>query len=200
METRDQHAFELLRAIETGHAPSKRRLARRDGIALGLTNLLVRRLAKRGFVKIIRVRANRVRYLITPAGLGEVARISRERLRDSVRRYAEARDRVQGRLATLAAEWPNVGPPAEKRIAFYGAGELAEIGYICLQGTDLTLVAVIDPARVEAFFGLPVRRPDALPDVCATVDRIVVMSSDQLDTIKLQLEAFRIPADMLFWI
>jgi hypothetical protein len=43
------------------------------GIALGLTNLLVRRLVHKGWVRIIRIKLNRVRYLLTPAGIAELS-------------------------------------------------------------------------------------------------------------------------------
>ena len=200
MDTQDHHSFRLLREIETGQDVSQRRLASSAGIALGLTNLLVRRLAKKGFVKVVRVRPNRVRYLITPAGLREIARMSREYLRDSVRRYADARARIQGRFERLSAEWPRDGNPAQKRIAFYGAGELAEIGYVCLQATDFTLVAVADTARIQPFFGLPVLRPASLAGLRGTFDRLVVMSSDQADRVRLELEELQFPPEILFWI
>ena len=90
MDTQDHYSFRLLTEIEAGQALSQRGLASNAGIALGLTNLLVRRLAKKGFVKIVRVRPNRVRYLNTPAGLRGNARSSREYLRHSVRRCPDA--------------------------------------------------------------------------------------------------------------
>lgn len=200
MDTQDHYSFRLLREIEAGQDVSQRRLASSAGIALGLTNLLVRRLAKKGFVKVVRVRPNRVRYLITPAGLREIARMSREYLWDSVRRYADARERIQDRFQLLSAEWPRAGAPAEKRIAFYGAGELAEIGYVCLQATDFKLVAVADASRVKPFFGLPVVQPALLPELRDRFDRIVVISSDHTDRIRLELEQLQIPAEIVFWI
>ena len=200
MDTQDHYSFRLLTEIEAGQALSQRGLASNAGIALGLTNLLVRRLAKKGFVKIVRVRPNRVRYLITPAGLREIARISREYLRDSVRRYADARARIQDRFERLSAEWPLDRAHPEKRIAFYGAGELAEIGYVCLQATDFKLIAVADATRVQPFFGLPVVQPASLAQLRGSFDRLVVISSDQADTIRMELEQLHIPPEILFWI
>ena len=43
------------------------------GIALGLINLLVRRLVRKGWVRIIRIKPNRVRYLLTPVGIAELS-------------------------------------------------------------------------------------------------------------------------------
>ena len=43
------------------------------GIALGLTNLIIRRLVHKGWVRIIRIKPNRVRYLLTPAGMAELS-------------------------------------------------------------------------------------------------------------------------------
>jgi DNA-binding MarR family transcriptional regulator len=52
---------------------SQRSLSRDMGIALGLTNLIIRRLVHKGWVRIIRIKPNRVRYLLTPAGIAELS-------------------------------------------------------------------------------------------------------------------------------
>jgi hypothetical protein len=137
---------QILTELEGESLVSQRSLATRLGIALGLTNLLVRRLIRKGWIRAVRIRPNRFRYLLTPTGLAEKARISFIFLQDYVQFYATARDRVRERLSVLALRWPasELGSAAEKRIVFYGAGEVAEIAYVCLQGTDLKLVGVID--------------------------------------------------------
>ena len=65
----EHHTRRLLDAFELDHSVSQRSLARDLGIALGLTNLLVRRLVRIGWVRAIHIKPNRVRYLITPSGI-----------------------------------------------------------------------------------------------------------------------------------
>ena len=156
MASHHQYEHQLLTEIDGGRSQSQRSLANRLGIALGLTNLLVSRLVRKGWVRVIRIRPNRFRYLLSPAGVAEKARLSRLVLQDSIRFYISARDRIREQLA-------GVGSPAT-RIAFYGTGEIAEIAYVCLQETDLHLVAVVDENAGRRFFGLTVHPSDDLGD------------------------------------
>ena len=177
----DRYAHGILTAVEHNGEVSQRSLARELGIALGLTNLLVRNLTHSGLIRIVRIPRNRLRYLLTPAGLKEKARMSRDVLQASITFYMEARNRIRDSFGELSANWPGGnGHPVAKRIIFYGAGEVAEIGYVCLQETDLRLVGVIDEARERPFFGMQVSQPSLLDDPATDqcFDRIVVMSFD----------------------
>jgi hypothetical protein len=197
------HAREILEQVASGKRVSQRSLARDTGIALGLANLLVRRMIRQGWVRMIRVHPSRVRYLITPAGLAEKARRSRAHLAGSIRYYAQARDRIAQRLRTLSAEWPaNGNGNAGKRIIFCGAGEEAEIGYVCLQGTDLQLVGVVDDRPGDRFFGLPVSPYDSLaPGRLGDVpfEIVVVMSVADERPIRRRLASLDYSAPV-FWI
>jgi hypothetical protein len=199
----EQHVHRLLEEIHSGRGDSQRSLARRLGIALGLTNLLMRRVVRQGWVRMLHVRPNRVSYLLTPRGLAEKARMSRDYLVYSVHFYAEARDRIAERFQRLSAEWPeNDGAPT-KRIVFYGCGEVAEIGYICVQSTDLALVGVVADGPRTRFFGLDVRstadlRPHRLGS--AQFDRLVVMEFGARSAVERQLALAGYPAADVFWI
>ncbi len=204
MPSHDHHTRHILTRVEAGDKISQRSLAKELGIALGLTNLLIRRIVKKGWVRVINVRANRVRYLITPTGIAEKARITRSYLDNTLRLYTETRDRIRERLMVLSNECPGVpGLNGGKRIVFYGAGDVAEIGYICLQGTDLHLVGVVDDRRTQPFFGIPVNSPDSVRASGLNgkqFDRLVVMSFLQADRIRARLESVAFPADKVFWI
>lgn len=194
------HIRGLLVEIESGQAVSQRHLSSRLGIALGLTNLLLRRIVAKGWVKVVRVRPNRVCYLLTPAGVLEKARLTREYLEGTLQFYTDARERVRDRFRELSTELDGLGLP--KRIVFYGAGEIAEIGYVSLQETDLELVAVVDPARTKPFFGLPVHSPDCLGPTALDgrpFDRLVVMSFGT-ESILARLEQLGIDDDRVFLI
>src|SRR5688500_14471419 len=178
--THEQHFRRILDAFDADRAVTQRSLARELGIALGLTNLLVKRLVRKGWVRVIHIKSNRVLYLLTPAGLAEKSRMSRAYLESSVQFYKQARDRIQERFTLLAATWPDrPGEPQLKRIVFYGAGEVAEIGYICLADCDFELVGVVDRDRTTPFFGMHVCPPEHVENLTIggrPFDRLVVMS------------------------
>lgn len=173
------------------------------GIALGLTNSLVRGLIRRGWVRATGIKPHRVRYMLTPAGIAEKARLSQAAFHNSVVRYRVARTRVQQAFAQLSAEWPEDPDAGLKRIVFYGTGEVAEIGYICLQETDLQLVAVIDEHGRSRFFDVPVY---SVADLAAglvgeaATACIVVMSLTHTDEIRANLLMSGCSGDRAIWI
>lgn len=202
--THEQHTRRILDAFESDHRVSQRSVAKELGIALGLTNLLVKRLVRKGWVRIIHIKPNRVGYLITPAGIAEKTRMSRAYFESSILFYRQTRDRIQQRFSALSADWSGesaTGTP--KRIVFYGAGEVAEIGYVCLVETDLQLVGVADAAPRKHFFGLSVCSPEHFSGLALKgqpFDRLVVMSFGDTDALRAEILALHVPLDRVFWL
>jgi DNA-binding MarR family transcriptional regulator len=190
-----------LTEVEQRPSLSQRSLSARLGIALGLTNLLVRRLVKKGWVRVVRIRPNQVRYLLTLEGIAEKARMSRLCFSHSVRFYSEARDRVRDALTELSATWD--AGEVHKRVCFYGADEVAEIAYICLQETDLTLMGVVDDGARGRFFGLAVQPSSALRDRFLANEpygRLIVVSVEGTDAVRRRLEERQVPLNYVHWL
>ena len=201
-DARDQHTRQILSRLETTHAVSQRSLSRELGIALGLTNLLMRQMVRKGLVRLRRVPRNRVAYLITPAGLAEKARLSHRYLRQSISFYADARQRLQASFVDLEKRHARNGSAV--RVVFWGAGELAEIGYVCMHDSGLTLVGVVDDARVERrFFGHAVR-PSSSLSRCQldgqAFDALVVISLDDEPKLTRQLNRVDVDPQRVFWV
>lgn len=209
MGTRDLYTREILDRIERREGVTQRQLAGDLEIALGLTNLLIKRVVSKGWVKVVNVKPNRFSYLITPAGLREKTRITRDYLNNTVRLYTETRERLRASLSDLSGSWnaediEAAGGVPDKRIVFYGAGEVAEIGYISLQGLDLNLVGVVDDRKGgRQFFNYPVRTAAALKPTELDGERfgrLVVMSFRKAGQIRAQLDALKFPHDRVFWL
>jgi DNA-binding MarR family transcriptional regulator len=205
LNVHDQHTHRILTEIEASKRLSQRDLSRSLGIALGLTNLLLRRLVRKGWVRMVQVKPNRVVYLLTPAGILQKAKMSRAYLANSVQIYAEARTRISERFAALSAEWPTADGDngRSKRIVFYGTGELAEIAFICLQGSDFELVGVIDDGTRTKFFNVPVCSATELKgrEIQGRMfDRLIVMTIEENESTKAILEASEVPMDSICWL
>ena len=80
--SREDYALRILNQIDAGNGASQRSLARRVGIALGLTNIVLKDLVRQGWVRVSDG-GRPVRYVITPEGLAERRRISTARARSS---------------------------------------------------------------------------------------------------------------------
>ncbi len=157
----------ILSAIADNDRVTQRTLARELGVAVSLANLYVRRLAVKGFVRVINIHPNRLRYLLTPKGIAEKSRLTYTYMCCTFDRYRQARQALRDALRPLSET-------GYKRIAFYGTGEAAEVAYLCLREVGLDLSAVFEGGDGETFLGLPVRCVEEL--VPAEFDRIVVTS------------------------
>ncbi|MBI9074374.1 MAG: winged helix-turn-helix transcriptional regulator [Desulfatibacillum sp.] len=151
MDTRDIRTLKILEEIENGQAPSQRDLASTLNISLGLVNSFIKRLTQKGYFKVTTIPRNRVKYILTPKGAAEKARLTYEFIQYSFQFYK----RVRENTGMYFKELENVGVGS---IVFCGAGELAEIAYVSLQETSISLVCVLDDQWPKnRFLGVPVR-------------------------------------------
>lgn len=156
-----EYDHQILQAIASGERVTQRSLAGQLGVALGLTNLLIRRLVAKGYVKMAGMGTRHVRYLMTPAGWEALGRATRLSLENTVHLYTQTREQIRTSLTAISRDCL-AGPGGGKPVVFYGAGDVAEIAYVSLQGTDLTLVGVVDDRRRGRFFHLTISSPDGL--------------------------------------
>jgi DNA-binding MarR family transcriptional regulator len=160
MERQHERDLEILTAIEEGEPLTQRALAKRLGVALGLANLYLKRLAKKGSIKIVEfpkkaAARKRLRYLLTPTGMAEKTRLTYEHMAYSLNLYRRARQTLRESLSQL----PERGA---KRIALYGTGEAAEVAYLTLRELGLEPIGVFADEAGGDFLGFPVRGLEAL--------------------------------------
>jgi DNA-binding MarR family transcriptional regulator len=195
-----QHERQILDIIDGPRPLTQRRLASDLGIALGLTNLLLRRLVKKGWIRVKHVSPRRIRYLITPAGMAAKARLTREYFVESLHFYRESRNRMRERLAAMSVDLPDA---VGQRVVFYGMGPDAEVAYVCLQETPVELFGVVDSDATGRFFHLPVLSPTDLAgqSLCGEpFTRLIVMPLQDHQRVRAQLEAQQVPMESVFWL
>jgi DNA-binding MarR family transcriptional regulator len=193
MERQVQRDFEILTAISEGTPLTQRDLARRLGVALGLTNLYLKRLATKGFIKIVDfprkpAARKRLQYLLTPKGIGEKTRLTYEHMAYSLSLYRRARQTLRESLGLL----PEVGM---KRIALYGTGEAAELAYLALKEFGLEPVGVFANGGGETFLGFTVRPLAELGQ--EDVDGVVVATFEPPEPHVAELTALGLPPQKL---
>src|SRR3954466_8995094 len=76
MELESRRDLQLLEALEQESTITQRTLASRLGMALGLTNLYLKRLIRKGYVKCVTVSPNRLVYALTPKGVARKGRLT----------------------------------------------------------------------------------------------------------------------------
>ena len=118
--------LKLLEAVEQDSRVTQRSLAQQLGIALGLTNIYLKRLVRKGYIKCVNVQSNRISYLITPRGIAEKARLTYEFMDYSLHLYGEVRQHLRSVLQDCAA--------AGRRVAIYRARRGRGAGLPLAQG------------------------------------------------------------------
>lgn len=148
----DELTLELLDAIEQRSDVSQRHLSQKLGIALGLTNSYLKRCARKGYVKVKEVPANRYLYYLTPKGFAEKSRLTARFLSTSLHFYRQSAESCN-ELFELCRErqW--------RRIVLCGASDLAEIAVMRSAGFPVIVHGVYDPKFEDGLFlSLPVWR------------------------------------------
>ena len=149
MDVESRRDLQLLEALEHESTITQRTLATRLGIALGLTNLYLKRLIRKGYVKCVTVSPNRLVYSLTPKGMARKARLTYEFMKYSLDFYRDARKHLRHSLAQAVAH--------QSRVAIYGTGDAAELVFLLLRDMGLELVAVFAPQADGRFLGFPVQ-------------------------------------------
>ena len=161
MNVESRRDLQLLEALEQESRITQRSLATRLGIALGLTNLYLKRLIRKGYVKCVTVSPNRLVYSLTPKGVARKARLTYEFMKYSLDFYRDARQHLRRSLVQAVAQ--------QQRVAIYGTGDAAELVFLLLRDMGLELVAVFGPEGDGCFLGLPVQSITGHADVAYDV-------------------------------
>jgi DNA-binding MarR family transcriptional regulator len=157
MDLQGQRDLLLLSELDRDAGATQRTLATKLGVALGLTNLYLKRLARKGYIKITTIPRNRIQYLLTPQGFAEKSRLTYLYMQYSLSYYRDMRARLKDMLAAM--------PRANgRRIVIYGTTELAELAYLSLREMNFDVVGFIDGDRHEPFLSHPVLGPEALAE------------------------------------
>ena len=188
MQSGARRELEILTTIAEDGLVSQRNLARRVGIAVGLANLYVKRLTRKGYIKVTTVAPHRITYLVTPRGFVEKTRLTYEFMRYSLRLYREARQTFGETLRPLVEG-------GRRRIALYGTGEAAELAYLALKALGVEPVAIVDGDGRASFLGQPVRRLRDLSP--GDYDLLVLATLDPSDRLLAELEAQAVPRSRL---
>jgi len=193
MERYQERDLEILTAIGEGHPLTQRALAQRLGVALGLTNLYLKRLAKKGLIKVTEFprkpyARKRLRYLLTPKGLLEKSRLTYDYMSYSLGIYRRTRETLREALSHLPGD-------GAKRVVLYGVGEAAELAYVTLKELGLEPLGVFAREAGGVFLGLPVRAVNLLPD--EQVDGVIVATLDRPEPYLAELIRLGIPQEKL---
>ena len=188
MDIEARRELTALDAVARDQRITQRGLAAKMGIALGLANIYLKRLIRKGYIKCTSVQSNRLLYLITPQGIAEKSRLTYEFMDYSLHLYREVRQHLTEVLRPCREE-------GAKRIAVFGTGEAAELAYLSLKEQGLEPVGIFAEESGGMFLGMPIRGLDE----CAMIpfDRLIIATLDKPDALVKQLVRAGVPGAKL---
>jgi DNA-binding MarR family transcriptional regulator len=148
MDVESRRDLQLLEALERESTITQRTLASRLGIALGLTNLYLKRLIRKGYVKCVTVSPNRLVYSLTPKGMARKARLTYEFMKYSLDFYRDARQHLRQSL--------QLAVPRQRRVAIYGTGDAADRPFL---GFPVLAIAEHDTVTYDVLIVAVLERP-----------------------------------------
>src|SRR5688572_8958942 len=167
MDVESRRDLQLLETLEHEATITQRTLSGRLGIALGLTNLYLKRLIRKGYVKCVTVSPNRLVYSLTPKGMARKARLTYEFMKYSLDFYRDARQHLRRSLGQAVGQ--------QKQVAIYGTGDAAELVFLLIREMGLELVAVFGAESNGHFLGFAVMPIATHADVAYDVLVVAVL-------------------------
>jgi DNA-binding Lrp family transcriptional regulator len=162
----------LLEELEKNPIVSQRELSHKFGIALGVTNACLKRMARKGLIRIRDINPRRIGYYLTPKGILEKTRLTIQLISFRVQHYSELKKIIADRFLEMQRQ-------GMERIVFYGVSDEMEVAYITLQGVSLKLVGIVeDDEKVTSsiIFGYevePVSRVQELKPDCILITTLL---------------------------
>ena len=182
--------FRILSEIETNAEVTQRELSSRVGIALGLTNLVLRNLVQKGYLRATRTSWKRWLYTLTPDGFTHKIHLTTSYIHRVLDHYQTVRQILHEELLPLALN-------VESRVAIYGTGEFAELVYLGIREISIEEIDIFNAseADVATFLGIRVRDVTHLKP--EEYDRVLVGCLGELQDVKDQLQELGVGNDQL---
>jgi DNA-binding MarR family transcriptional regulator len=123
----ERYDLQILNHIDDNPQTTQSDLAMQLGVAVGSVNWYIKRLINKGYVKVTQMQGRRLRYLLTPKGIAEKTRLTREFIQASLRWYRVTR-------ADSISYLKQVKQAGYDTVCIEGDGDLAEVIYLsCLE-------------------------------------------------------------------
>jgi DNA-binding MarR family transcriptional regulator len=143
----DIRELAILEKLENNGHLTQRDLSKEVGIALGLVNHLLKKMVKKGWIKIKNIDAKKIRYLITPEGAMEKSSLLYKRVESTIHFYLDAKRVIKEKVEHLKDD-------GVKSVSIYGINHISEVLFIVLKELGLELTYVVEEEKEgEEWFG-----------------------------------------------
>ncbi|MEA3485911.1 MAG: winged helix-turn-helix transcriptional regulator [Candidatus Aerophobetes bacterium] len=108
---------------------TQRDISRKVGISLGMVNIILKKLAKKGYIKARQLNGKRIQYILTPGGFAEKTKKSYHYILRTITRLRQMKKKIQ---KIILIEYKK----GQREFIILGDGELADIVEISLRSLN----------------------------------------------------------------
>ncbi len=142
-----EREFEMINVLAKVHSANQRELSSRAGMSLGMTNVVLKRLAKKGLLKIRQLNRRKVDYLLTSRGFSEKTKKSYRYMLKTIDSVNIIKAHIQVVLRTAMEK-------NRREFVMLGDGDFHDIVELAIRGMksdslDFRRVPVISPVDLK---------------------------------------------------
>lgn len=153
--------FEIINIIADGFRSNQRDLSTHLDLSLGMTNLLLRRLVTKGYLRIRQLNRKKVEYLLTPRGIAEKAQKTYHYTLKTIESFGLIKEVLREVLQD------NLKPEI-KRIIVAGSGDLADLTQLLLLEMQKNGILIEKSLEIPVHFEPHTLVLSAIPEALAT--------------------------------
>jgi DNA-binding MarR family transcriptional regulator len=133
MAKTSEKEFAVIKEISnnSGIHQDQRIIAEKTGISLGLTNLIIKRLIKKGYVKALQLNRRKIQYMLTPKGFSEKAKKSYGYTVRTIDLFKSIKEKIQ---ELIVKEYDS----GKKEFIVVGDGELVDMIELAFRSASLS--------------------------------------------------------------
>ena len=142
----EDYEFRIIYEIGKDLNTTQRRISRQIGLSLGMTNIIIKRLIAKGYVKVKGLNRRNVQYILTPRGFADKVKKTHRYLLRSIDTLKTVKEEIQDTVL----EYYQKG---ERNFTILGKGELADVVEISLRDMgkeDLRYWRARTPAEINS--------------------------------------------------
>ena len=159
--TKALREYLLLEAMSGTNNPSQRELSSAAGISPSVTNKYLGEFEENGLLQKESLNKRDYKYQLTEKGEKVKRELMVKYIRETFQMFSEGKQELADKLQSYQEE------KGVKKVIFYSAGEVTELLIHSLNGSDLTLQAIVDDNEEKQgneLFGYPIVSRHQIPE------------------------------------
>ena len=137
-----EREFKIIEEISQDKNLTQRKISQGLGLSLGMTNIILKRLASKGYIKVKGLDGRKVQYILTPKGFTEKTKKSYRYLLKTIHSLKEMKKKIQRLILTEYKK-------GKTYFVILGEGELADIVELSLKNLDNSELEYIRVLKLE---------------------------------------------------